>query len=307
MLIELTGDGMFRLITICFCALMLAGGYRLTAAQSLASGKVYAQSNGSSSLDNSVNASVESATKSSVSASVRASVDSTAEGNQAGLQARSFNGASTRITQQMEPHPQAEKQFWSAYGSGGASLYGGGFANRSAMLRGYSRSDLSAASTRHASYLGAGAQAGASGHAFELHSFASRVKSKLENTPNAQHSGQTESAGYSSGFADSTKGTALISPPDLGTSSPLDWSPDLDFGFEDFESHTLLNPSLQSPSILARKRKRLKLLQKRETGTSLEPASMTPSSIGPASPMPDILNQPLLQSPLDQTNTPQSQ
>ena len=55
-----------------------------------------------------------------------------------------------------------------------------------------------------------------------------------------------ELATYSAGFADSTKGTALISPPDPGTSSPLDWTPELHFGFPAFDETQFLNPSLQS-------------------------------------------------------------
>lgn len=52
-------------------------------------------------------------------------------------------------------------------------------------------------------------------------------------------------ATYSEGFADSTRGTALISPPDTGTSSPLEWSPSGVGGGElSFMPGSFLNPSL---------------------------------------------------------------
>jgi len=49
---------------------------------------------------------------------------------------------------------------------------------------------------------------------------------------------------YSHDFPDSTKGTALLSPPDSGTSSPLDWSTGLDYEFPDFSRRQFLNPTL---------------------------------------------------------------
>lgn len=49
---------------------------------------------------------------------------------------------------------------------------------------------------------------------------------------------------YSRDFPDSTKGTALLSPPDPGTESPLDWNPELGFSFPDFAQREFLMPSL---------------------------------------------------------------
>lgn len=50
---------------------------------------------------------------------------------------------------------------------------------------------------------------------------------------------------YSKDFPDSTRGTAMVSPPDRGTASPLDWSPGLGFSFPDFAKREFLSPSLQ--------------------------------------------------------------
>jgi hypothetical protein len=57
--------------------------------------------------------------------------------------------------------------------------------------------------------------------------------------------GQSNQAGeYTDDFPDSTKGTALVSPPDSGTASPLDWSSDLDFKFTDLSQKQFLTPTL---------------------------------------------------------------
>jgi hypothetical protein len=64
--------------------------------------------------------------------------------------------------------------------------------------------------------------------------------------PAKQSTGLEGAPVYSEGFADSTKGTALISPPDLGTASPLDWTPGLNFEFPDFTQTSFLNPTLHT-------------------------------------------------------------
>ena len=51
-------------------------------------------------------------------------------------------------------------------------------------------------------------------------------------------------ASYSYDFPDSTKGTALLSPPDTGTRSPLDWDTSLSFEFPDLSQKQFLNPTL---------------------------------------------------------------
>jgi hypothetical protein len=50
-------------------------------------------------------------------------------------------------------------------------------------------------------------------------------------------------ASYSTDFPDSTKGTALLSPPD-STGSPLNWSPAVDYALPDFAERQFLEPSL---------------------------------------------------------------
>lgn len=64
--------------------------------------------------------------------------------------------------------------------------------------------------------------------------------------PAKQSTGLEGAPMYSEGFADSTKGTALISPPDVGTASPLDWTPGLNFEFPDFAQTSFLNPTLHT-------------------------------------------------------------
>jgi hypothetical protein len=67
-------------------------------------------------------------------------------------------------------------------------------------------------------------------------------------------SGTGKNAAYSGNFADSTKGTAWISPTDSGTQSPLDWTPRLSVGFLDFQQTQFLNPTFHT--LAPRKRTR---------------------------------------------------
>ena len=69
---------------------------------------------------------------------------------------------------------------------------------------------------------------------------------------------------YSLDFPDSTNGTALLSPPDPGTQSSLDWSTDLDYSFPDFAQREFLMPSLHvgEPLGHTRQSKRDKLQSK---------------------------------------------
>jgi len=106
------------------------------------------------------------------------------------------------------------------------------------------------------------------------------------------------STSYSDDFPDSTKGTALLSPPDPGTESPLEWAPGLDFEFPDMAQRQFLNPTLHV-EVPKRRRKR-----EAQNGNNGAPLNHTPSSFGLSLPQtssePDVLSQPGLQSPLEQ-------
>lgn len=69
------------------------------------------------------------------------------------------------------------------------------------------------------------------------------AKTKEETQP---HLHGEESGGYarSGSFPDSTKGDALLSPPDSAADSPLLWTPGLAFGFPDIQNTQFLSPSL---------------------------------------------------------------
>jgi len=72
-----------------------------------------------------------------------------------------------------------------------------------------------------------------------------RLKSALASPkPGAIRSAVSERATYSDGFQDSTKGTALISPPDPGTSGPFVFSPGLNTELPDFSDRQFLSPGL---------------------------------------------------------------
>jgi hypothetical protein len=60
-------------------------------------------------------------------------------------------------------------------------------------------------------------------------------------------------AAYSKDFPDSTKGTALLSPPD-STGSPLEWTTGLNYGFPDFTEQPFLKPSLHGGHFAPKRR-----------------------------------------------------
>ena len=114
-------------------------------------------------------------------------------------------------------------------------------------------------------------------------------------------------AKYSLGFPDSTRGTALISPPDPGTASPLDWSPDeVGAEFPDMIQAQFLMPTLQVGQSKKSMRRRKKLEKARANGALSDrmPSALQPSLpdqlLNPSILNPSILNPPALQSPLDQ-------
>jgi hypothetical protein len=70
----------------------------------------------------------------------------------------------------------------------------------------------------------------------------SRARNGSSNTHPAATTRQSQAI-YSKDFQDSTKGTALLSPPD-STASPLDWTPALNYGFVDITEQPFFKPSL---------------------------------------------------------------
>lgn len=62
--------------------------------------------------------------------------------------------------------------------------------------------------------------------------------------PGAIRGNVSERATYSDGFQDSTQGTALISPPDPGTSGPFAFNPEFNTELPDFSNRQFLSPSL---------------------------------------------------------------
>lgn len=57
--------------------------------------------------------------------------------------------------------------------------------------------------------------------------------------------GAVAAGGYSNGFQDSTRGTALVSPPDPGTAGPFGFTPGISMGLLDFSNRQFLSPSLK--------------------------------------------------------------
>lgn len=109
---------------------------------------------------------------------------------------------------------------------------------------------------------------------------------------------------YTTDFPDSTRGTALLSPPDTGTLSPLEWSPDHDFAFPDFSGSTFLNPTLHVSQRSSKKKRRERGRNDENLAPFNHGAPVLPSLSQPDL-EPDILKEPVVQSPLDSVLNPQ--
>lgn len=115
--------------------------------------------------------------------------------------------------------------------------------------------------------------------------------------------GVQDKAAYSEDFPDSTNGTAVLSPPDEGTNSPLEWSPAIGFEFGDMAQQTFLVPSLHVG--LGSKKLRQREGKKRHRPGKTLPGS-APASLLPSLPQEtfgsDIPGQSTLPSSLDQSS-----
>ena len=71
-----------------------------------------------------------------------------------------------------------------------------------------------------------------------------RMKSFASLNSGAIHRAVTQPVSYSTDFQDSTRGTALISPFDPGTTGPFAFKPEMNAGLPDFSNRIFLSPSL---------------------------------------------------------------
>lgn len=101
-----------------------------------------------------------------------------------------------------------------------------------------------------------------------------------------------QDVGSSETMPDSTRGTGVVNPTDPGTTSPIEWSPDLDFGFADFSKRTFLSPTLHVGEHLAK-------------GTAAHRATRARSASilnkKPVSPLQSLENEMLQVSPLSES------
>lgn len=105
---------------------------------------------------------------------------------------------------------------------------------------------------------------------------------------------------YTDNFPDSTRGTAVISPPDTGTLSPLEWTPGPNFELPAFGQGDLLKPNLHVAGKRRRRSRSGRRHRTQENGMSTS-ASPFPSLTGTGSQsladtLPDDLSQPAGQS-----------
>jgi hypothetical protein len=175
----------------------------------------------------------------------------------------------------------------------------GASAQQKSMLKSRRLSGIAAYLASHAGKVSAAEAGGTNAH-----------QTTAANPDNIQSVGAQANAqfasSYSKDFPDSTKGTAMISPPDPGTTSPLDWSTTLNFAFGDFSQQQFLNPSLHVGGSRARRRRNQgsNMNATNANASNGQTSGLFPSGLQPASPQtslePGMLNQPILQSPLGQ-------
>lgn len=73
---------------------------------------------------------------------------------------------------------------------------------------------------------------------------AEQKSARVGANPGAIHGVVAQPVSYSDGFPDSTKGTAVISPPDPGASGPFAFDPNLNFKLPGFSDEQFLQPNL---------------------------------------------------------------
>ncbi|MFZ0661487.1 MAG: hypothetical protein WAM66_02245 [Acidobacteriaceae bacterium] len=134
-------------------------------------------------------------------------------------------------------------------------------------------------------------EAAAVGRAFATRGFSTQGRA------NSQRFGSsTGNPKYTTDFPDSTEGTALISPPDLGTVSPLEWSPSLSFALPDFSTMQFLSPTLHTGGRSGMRSKAGHAAafsrESNLSGRSLLPPPSTSVSGQPNSALPDSLLSP---------------
>jgi hypothetical protein len=125
-------------------------------------------------------------------------------------------------------------------------------------------------------------------------------KQSYDERNNSSQQSEANQAEYVDDFKDSTKGTALISPPDPGTKSPLTWSPDFSFGFVDLSEQDFLKPSIHVEGISVSNGK-AKGQQGRQGGRQQRRSQISPANKDPfamPSPLQTLMPQTALQ---DQT------
>jgi hypothetical protein len=183
---------------------------------------------------------------SAVSASVNASIGSTVDASGGAGGGSRVHGSAGRSsahrTAQYGQEGNRNTERRSAMGVSAVPAYRNseGFSDRSA---GNAISGISSTSAMGGFGSGRRTSSWASGHSTARDQLKEASSLQLTTKP-PKFSPQESLAEYSEDFPDSTQGTALVSPPDTGTQSPLDWSPGLDFSFGDFEQSIFLAPSL---------------------------------------------------------------
>ena len=140
----------------------------------------------------------------------------------------------------------------------------------------------------------------------KVHKVAAAGRYETQPSDEAQPSiSVQDKAAYSEDFPDSTNGTAVLSPPDEGTKSSLEWSTSIDFEFADMAQRQFLVPTLHvglgSKKLRQRKGEKRHRPGKTKTLPGSAPASLLPS-LPQETFESDILGQSTLPSSLNQSS-----
>lgn len=300
----------YKLIAKALFMLAFATGCSLMA-QSLASGLNSAPQNNPSDLSSAVSGSVNGSSNSAVSASVNASAGSTVNATEGASDGSSRGSEGNFSLHRAVPSGQGVNlrgERGLATGASTAALDKRNFGNPTDQTPRNTLSGMSRFVDKDKFRARVSPSSGASGYVSAISSLRARLPSEASRPASVMQANPELPAKYTDNFPDSTEGTALVSPPDLGTQSPLEWSPSLSFEFVDFERRSFLNPSLHVTGRRGRRNGRSGKRENTEGFNLAMPTSIVPSSPGlsmPANSIPDSLSQPNSQSLLDQSLGPQ--
>jgi hypothetical protein len=158
-------------------------------------------------------------------------------------------GSTPQLVSGFQPGPASSQ---AGFGSAGQSPSMTSLAKAAGALANSAPKGEGKHGTHSLSSMSKGMAGGAKTTAMQPGSILSQTAQGQPGQTGEGQSGQVRDAGggaggvsYSSGFPDSTKSTALLSPPDMADQTVLTFSPSMNFGFSDLTERQFLDPSFR--------------------------------------------------------------